>query len=309
MSDDTVKTQNENIHAFLHNEVLDFEKWMQPSDNDRSSREALVKKIKRVVKESYPDAVVMVFGSCATGLNLPNSDIDLLVYNPEVKEISMLGKLANSLIKGIQCESIEALKFTKVPLIKLQEKNSKINVDISFNRTNGIYCVKLVKFLMKKYPELRPMILILKAFLKSRELNETYHGGVGSFLLTMLVTSYLQRQYKLQGTDKKNLGVHLIEFFKLYGQTFNYDDVGISIRKEGSYFNKQDRGWDSHDQNRCRLSVENPQDPEVDIGRPAYNIKKVQRAFIHAFDTLCYNNQGAQSLLSLIINSNTVMRN
>jgi non-canonical poly(A) RNA polymerase PAPD5/7 len=144
-----------------------------------------------VVKESYPNAVVMVFGSCATGLNLQNSDIDLLVYNPEVKEINMLNKLSNTLLKAGICKSIEPLKYTKVPLIKLQDKETGIQVDLSFNRTNGIYCVKLVKFLQKKYPELRPLILVLKAFLKSRNLNETYHGGVGSFLLTMLVSSYL----------------------------------------------------------------------------------------------------------------------
>ena len=113
----------------------------------------------------------------------------------------------------------------------MQDKKTEINVDISFNRTNGIYCVKLVKFLQKKYPELRPLILILKAFLKSRQLNETYHGGVGSFLLTMLVTSYLQREYKKGGTDKIDLGRHLINFFELYGQIFNYEHVGISIRK------------------------------------------------------------------------------
>jgi len=210
-------------------------------------RETLVKKIKRCVKESYPDAVVMVFGSCATGLNLPNSDIDLLVYYPQVKELTMLNKICNTLVKQIDVQSIEPLKFTKVPLIKLQEKHTKINVDISFNRTNGIYCVKLVKFLQKKYPELRPLILILKAFLKSRELNETYHGGVGSFLLTMLVTSYLQRTYKVGGTDKMDLGKHLIDFFELYGSKFNYDEIGISIRKEGSYFRKDKRGWDSND--------------------------------------------------------------
>ena len=98
------------------------------------------------------------------------------------------------------------------------------------------------------------MILVLKAFLKSRNLNETYHGGVGSFLLTMLVTSYLQRQYKLAvnkkmgnlprdaplemgtSTDKIDLGRHLIEFLSLYAEKFNYERIGISIRKEGSYF-------------------------------------------------------------------------
>jgi DNA polymerase sigma len=165
----------------------------------------------------------MVFGSCATGLNLPSSDIDLLVYNPQVKEQTMISKLSNSLLAQGICKSIEALKYTKVPLIKLQDKNTNIQVDISFNRTNGIYCVKLVKFLLKKYPELKPLILVLKAFLKSRQLNEPYHGGVGSFLLTMLVTSYLQRKYKEGGTDKIDLGKHLVDFFQLYGVTFNYD--------------------------------------------------------------------------------------
>ena len=219
----------------------------------------------------------MVFGSCATGLNLPQSDIDLLVYHPQVKDITMINRLSNALLKSGICRSIEPLKHTRVPLIKVVDKQSGIHLDISFNRTNGIYCVKLVKYLQKKYPELRPMIMVLKAFLKSRQLNETYHGGVGSFLLTMLVTSYLQRYYKRGGTDRIDLGCHLIEFFKLYGSVFNYERVGISIRKEGSYFCKQKRGWaNSQDEKtRFRLSVENPQDPEVDIGRPAFAIKKV----------------------------------
>lgn len=107
-------------------------------------------------------------------------------------------------------------------------------------------------------------------------MNETYSGGVGSFLLTMMVTSYLQREYKKGGTDIIDLGRHLINFFELYGQTFNYEDVGISIRKQGTYFSKEDRGWTGHtDAQRFRLSVENPQDPEVDIGRASYAIKKV----------------------------------
>jgi DNA polymerase sigma len=49
-----------------------------------------------------------------------------------------------------------------------------------------------------------------------------------------------------------------MNFFELYGKTFNYDFIGISIRKDGSYFMKQDKGWDSNDQARTRLSVENP---------------------------------------------------
>ena len=61
----------------------------------------------------------MVFGSCATGLNLPNSDIDLLVYLPEVKETTMINKLTQSLLKSGMCKSIDPLKHAKVPIIKL----------------------------------------------------------------------------------------------------------------------------------------------------------------------------------------------
>ena len=110
----------------------------------------------------------MVYGSVATDLDLPNSDIDLVVYNPEVKEITQINRIANHLYKSGICKSIETLKHTKVPLIKLVDKKTNINVDITFNRTNGVYCIKLVKYLQKKFPELRPLILVLKAFLKSR---------------------------------------------------------------------------------------------------------------------------------------------
>lgn len=80
----------------------------------------------------------------------------------------MINKLTSALIKSGICKSIDPIKNAKVPIIKLQDKHTLINVDISFNRTNGVYCVKLVKHLLLTYPELKPLLLILKCFLKSR---------------------------------------------------------------------------------------------------------------------------------------------
>jgi len=99
------------------------------------------------------------------------------------------------------------------------------------------------------------------------------------------------------------LGKHLVDFLELYGTLFNYEDIGISIRKSGYYFKKSARGWESYgdERQRLRLCVENPQDREIDIGKSAYNIRKVQRAFQHAYDTLIFNNSNAVSLLKLII--------
>ena len=164
---------------------------MSQSKEEKARRTEVVDRIKQVVLKAYPSAKVLVFGSCATGLNLPNSDIDLMVYYPASNEKSMINRISNELAKSGICSSIEPIKHAKVPIIKLQDKITGINADLSFNRENGIYCVKLVKQLLKKYPELRPLLLVLKCFLRSRQLNETYHGGISSFLLTMLVTSHL----------------------------------------------------------------------------------------------------------------------
>lgn len=40
-----------------------------------------------------------------------------------------------------------------------------------------------------------------------------------------------------------NLGSLLLDFFSLYGITFNYSLLGISIRDGGSYFEKSSRVW------------------------------------------------------------------
>ena len=147
---------------------MNFARFLEISAEDKEIRTSVVRRIKSIVRDCYPKSEVMVFGSCATGLNLPNSDIDLLVYQPEIKESTMITRITSALIRAGVCKSIDPLINVKIPIIKLQDKETSIQVDISFNRTNGIYCVKLVKHLLYKYPELKPLLLVLKCFLKSR---------------------------------------------------------------------------------------------------------------------------------------------
>ncbi len=147
--------------------------------------------MRQVILSLYPEAEIHVFGSCATGLDLPQSDIDLLCCYPAEKEKTLINKITKEIIRYDLCSTIEPIKSAKCPIIKMTEKETGINLDISFNRENGPHCVKLVNKLNQKYPELRPLLLVLKCFLKSRQLNETYHGGVSSFLLTILVVSHL----------------------------------------------------------------------------------------------------------------------
>jgi non-canonical poly(A) RNA polymerase PAPD5/7 len=74
-----------------------------------------------------------------------------------------------------------------------------------------------------------------------RGLNEVYTGGLGSFGICAMVTSFLQMHPRIQLGhigQMENLAILLIEFFDFYGKRFNYDKVGISIRDGGRYFIK-----------------------------------------------------------------------
>lgn len=51
---------------------------------------------------------------------------------------------------------------------------------------------------------------------------------------------------RLDGTDPLvaahfNLGTLLLDFFKLYGRSLNYRNVGVSVRGSGMFFNKRTR--------------------------------------------------------------------
>jgi non-canonical poly(A) RNA polymerase PAPD5/7 len=110
---------------------------------------------------------------------------------------------------------------------------------------------------------LRSLVLITKAFLAQRGMNEVYTGGLGSYSIVCLAVSFLQMHPKIRRGEidpDRNLGVLVMEFFELYGCCFNYDEVGISVRAGGTYFSKRQRGWFDFAK-RGLLSIEDPADP------------------------------------------------
>lgn len=140
---------------------------------------------------------------------------------------------------------------------------------------------------------LRPLTFVLKYFLAARGLNEPYSGGVGSFMLQLLIVAFLQHReraaYNFNQQTVYNLGVLLIEFFRMYGLEFNYLTTGISVRNDGFFFAKGalDRKNTFCDQNRPHLlALENPLDPSLDVGKASFRIQMIQRSFALAFRTL-----------------------
>ena len=183
-------------------------------------------------------------------------------------KVTVLRALANTLKHAQIANKVTIIAKAKVPIIKFVTTHGRLNVDISINQANGINAGKIVSGFLKDMHgieqglALRSLIMITKLFLSQRGMNEVFSGGLGSYSIVCLAVSFLQMHPKIRRGEidaEKNLGVLLMEFFELYGCYFNYEEVGISLKDGGTYYNKKQRGWMDYKHNL--LSIEDPADP------------------------------------------------
>ncbi|KAF8323340.1 Nucleotidyltransferase [Clavulina sp. PMI_390] len=281
-----------NAAEMLNQEVRAFVDYVTPTPEEHEVRMMIVEWITRTIVSEFPDAQVVPFGSFATRLYLPTGDIDLVVTSPTIQRTgdikSILYRLAYILRRSNITDNVEVLAKTKVPIVKFVTSHGRFPVDISINQANGISAVAIVNQFMEELPALRPLVLVVKSFLHQRSMNEVFTGGLGSYSITCLVTSFLQMHPKIRRCaidPMKNLGVLLVEFFETYGRFFHYETVGISLRNGGHYFRKQSRGWGNPSAPGL-LTIEDPQDPMNDVSGGSYGFMRVRHTLQGAFEVL-----------------------
>ena len=296
--------EHQNPIMRLHNEILDFCRLVCATEIEMDARWAVVEEMKSLVASVWPgrQTDVAVFGSTATGLCLPVSDVDIVITGAtdpgagKKSKAKQMYKLAGLLRKRGLVSYIQVIAKARVPIIKLQHKKSGIHMDICFDQQSGLSTAKYIQDRMIEYPQLKPLTMVLKHFLKQREMNETFTGGVGSFLLQMMVLAVLQQRNSIyvpknrhhqnrQPSLTSNLGTYLIDFFDFWGVKFNYSRVGVSIRNGGSFFRKIDRR-ELQAENGNRLAIENPDDPSQILGSGSFKIMAIRNAFQHAHQSL-----------------------
>ncbi|XP_071660543.1 terminal nucleotidyltransferase 4A isoform X4 [Patagioenas fasciata] len=296
----------------LHEEIIDFYDFMSPRPEEAAMRREVVKRIEMVIKDLWPTADVQIFGSFSTGLYLPTSDIDLVVFGKW--ERPPLQLLEQALRKHNVAEpySIKVLDKATVPIIKLTDQETEVKVDISFNVETGVKAARFIKEYMKKYSLLPYLILVLKQFLLQRDLNEVFTGGISSYSLILMAISFLQLHPRIDARRAdENLGMLLIEFFELYGRNFNYLKTGIRIKNGGAYIAKEEiMKVMTNGYRPSMLCIEDPLLPGNDVGRSSYGAMQVKQVFDYAYIVLShavsplarsYPNRDSESTLGRII--------
>ncbi|XP_056300550.1 terminal nucleotidyltransferase 4A-like [Pseudoliparis swirei] len=274
----------------LHEEIVDFFNFMSPRPEEEAMRRAVVNRIEGVIKDMWPTARVEIFGSFSTGLYLPSSDIDLVVFgnwdHPPLQELERALRKRN--VAGPY--PIKVLDKATVPIIKLTDHETEVKVDISFNVETAVKAAQLIKSYLKKYTVLPPLIFVLKQFLLQRDLNEVFTGGISSYSLILMAISFLQLHPRIDTRRTNiNLGILLIEFFELYGRDFNYMKTGIRVKNGGTYLSKEEMLKAIGSETRpSMLCIEDPIQPGNDVGRSSYGVLQVKQVFDFAYMVLSH---------------------
>ncbi|XP_071771845.2 terminal nucleotidyltransferase 4A-like [Centroberyx gerrardi] len=274
----------------LHEEIVDFFNFMSPRPEEEAMRRDVVNRIEGVIKDLWPTARVEIFGSFSTGLYLPTSDIDLVVFgkwdHPPLQELEQALRKHN--VAGPY--PIKVLDKATVPIIKLTDHETEVKVDISFNVETAVRAAQLIKSYLKRYTVLPPLIFVLKQFLLQRDLNEVFTGGISSYSLILMAISFLQLHPRIDTRRANiNLGILLIEFFELYGRDFNYLKTSIRVKNGGQYLAKEEMIEAMGNGNRpSMLCIEDPLQPGNDVGRSSYGVLQVKQVFDFAYMVLSH---------------------
>ncbi|KXT18039.1 hypothetical protein AC579_4571, partial [Pseudocercospora musae] len=286
-----------NVGLHLHREILDFVDYVSPRDYEQNCREDLVKRVDYFIsgfRGRGSQICVQPFGSYASGLYLPDADMDLVATSSQYmrngtkvfcQTKSQMYKLSSEIRKtGLaKNNNVVTLVNTKVPIIKFVDRRTNIKVDISFENDSGLTTIPTLLAWKQQFPEMPVLVAIIKQFLAMRGLNEVHSGGIGGFTIICLVVSMLQLKPDLQARSQPSYGELLLDFFDLYGNKLDIRTTGIRMNPPG-YFNKsQNMGIQI---NMNRLTIIDPDRPENDISGGSAKIDNVLQCFRGAFSMI-----------------------
>lgn len=279
----------------LDHELFLFYTHLLPHPAETAYRSLLTTQITSYIKSVIPNSTVKYFGSSECNLFLPSSDIDVVVFSNRMDQ--PLHRLARALKSAsfIDQSFILHLRRARVPVIKCRDKRYAIGIDIILNNDSSTDQSEFVKDAVTLTPVLRPICLLIKYFLRSRNLHESKNGGLCSYAQFLMILSFVELHPVLQQNAVEPgtcLGTVLMDFFQLYGFDYPYEGVTISIL---------DQCYKSQRMSNATIRIEDPVNPTFDVGNNCSQMHKIKDVFRHAYGimSVALDSESNDSLLSL----------
>ena len=243
----------------------------------------IMSELREAISHLFPGAYIAVFGSYATGLALPTSDLDIAVLNTAAmyedieQSVTMLEEVLPAYpwvasIKAIATASIPVVKLTVNP--QFCEQTDLIQVDITFEdeggRHMGVATCAWVLELLNRYPQCQECFLPLKQLLFKHCLNSAYHGGLSSYSLLLWLAAFLTEHPTQAG------GSLLLSFLQFYGSEFNPKTTGISLTSQPYFYPRPQPAF-------TLCETIDPLRGDNNTTKGAYRVAEVQELFRRAY--------------------------
>uniref|UniRef100_A0A915DS35 Polymerase nucleotidyl transferase domain-containing protein n=1 Tax=Ditylenchus dipsaci TaxID=166011 RepID=A0A915DS35_9BILA len=176
----------------IHDEVMDLYDWIKPTI---LLRRFVFNRVCEVLGPLFRPSLIGVFGSVATNLFLPTSDIDIAVTSLDHSEKKLI-EVVDLLRHAEDFDSVSAIGRTKVPIVKFVHKKTGFNLDISFNTSKTLNrTFQWIQRQKRSYPIIEPLALVLKRFLTQcgPSFSEPYYGGLSSYALVVMIVHFVER--------------------------------------------------------------------------------------------------------------------
>ena len=245
----------------LHNLILGFEKKIYKKilslhEIKYNSIVLLCQKIKNHFKCGLS---IFIYGSYSTGLELEESDIDISVElipnnntnnniinnntNNNNKNNNLSQKTTQELISELneylsnfpEFKNLFPIVNTKIPILKMKivlENNIETKIDLTFNLKNTTNTINYYNNTLKRYPQIRPLTLLIKYLIKKNKLASVFDGGFSSHSIFIMVASNIR--VLLKNKSSLNLGDLLNGFLHFYGKVFNYTNTTIDLMNKNN---------------------------------------------------------------------------
>ena len=155
-------------------------------------------------------------------------------------------------------------------------ENDKIKVDNNINKeiSNVIY----IKEQLEKYPEIKPILILLKRYFYVKNMNSSFEGGLSSYNLFLLILSY-SKYIGLTHSKIKNLGYYLIQFLEFFGKYLDLKSFTININSPYIYELTSFNNYNS----AKSLVILDPL-TGLNASKSSYKILEIQNLFLISFN-------------------------
>ncbi|CAL1694798.1 unnamed protein product [Somion occarium] len=290
-------TEYESKEQRLHDEIVAFVTYVTPTPSERAARELVVATVREIIRRRFPRSEVSIIGSVAHDLYLPNGDIDLVVFTPQVYDdkfkTKALFQLASMLKNAHVTFKTQVAVGARVPVLSFQTVPSlgSFQIDISLNADDGLRATPIIKGYLTRMPTLRPLILVVKTFMSMRGLNSPASGGLGSYAIICMMICFVQLNPKGRPPSfyeepmaSESLGYLLFDFFQFYAFEFSYQTLYISTAL-GKVLPKDAVDWLGKSRPDA-LCIECLVNPGRDIGKSANRITQIRAALQEGYTSL-----------------------